>query len=102
MGATERLSICGQFAINAQGQWRELPHDQQAYKAPEIAGVDAHGKIIRYGQHPDTLKQSQVRACLVLRGRAMRLLVVALTLNGSDPNVLYAVNAAWCRCQRPA
>lgn len=40
----ERLSPCGKFAINSQGQWRELPKEERVPQAPEFGGVAPDGK----------------------------------------------------------
>jgi len=40
----ERLSLCGQFAINGSGQWRELPREQAVERAPEFEGILPDGR----------------------------------------------------------
>eukprot|EP00197_Chlamydomonas_leiostraca_P010597 CAMPEP_0202868210 /NCGR_PEP_ID=MMETSP1391-20130828/10458_1 /ASSEMBLY_ACC=CAM_ASM_000867 /TAXON_ID=1034604 /ORGANISM="Chlamydomonas leiostraca, Strain SAG 11-49" /LENGTH=72 /DNA_ID=CAMNT_0049548345 /DNA_START=53 /DNA_END=274 /DNA_ORIENTATION=+ len=40
----ERLSMCGKFAINAQGTWRELPMEQQQVQPHEFIAVGGDGK----------------------------------------------------------
>jgi len=40
----ERLSMCGKFAINGSGQWRELPRGDQVSRPHEFQGVAPDGK----------------------------------------------------------
>ncbi|KAF5843836.1 hypothetical protein DUNSADRAFT_5073 [Dunaliella salina] len=40
----ERMSLCGKFAINAGGHWRELPSAEQMQKEHEMGGVGHDGK----------------------------------------------------------
>jgi len=40
----ERMSLCGKFAINAGGHWRELPSAEQMQKQHEMGGVGHDGK----------------------------------------------------------
>lgn len=52
MGAGERLSICGQFAIGRSGQWRALDKQAQVYKEPEFQGIDNQGRAIQFAANP--------------------------------------------------
>eukprot|EP00892_Ulva_mutabilis_P002910 jgi/Ulvmu1/1261/UM109_0059.1 len=44
VGFGERLSICGQFAINKQGSWRALDSSHQVAMEPAMEGMDSTGK----------------------------------------------------------
>jgi len=44
LGRGERVSMCGQFAIDAAGNWRPLPLAQQCASAPFFGAVGPDGK----------------------------------------------------------